>query len=153
MAGWRTDFSIILVAEDHDLRRDIQIEKHNLTIMRSCCMQITHKRLWHCLLIILRREEISWKMEVTLNAVFGCYQMLHNSAFQRTNRGSVLRRKMKRIRELIQPELANSISYVLWPISVVERSKAWTVFARSNTGILGSNPTRGMNVCVRLFCV
>jgi hypothetical protein len=39
------------------------------------------------------------------------------------------------------------------PITVVGRSKAWTVFARSNTGILGSNPTRGMGVCVRLFCV
>jgi hypothetical protein len=25
--------------------------------------------------------------------------------------------------------------------------------ARSNTGIVGSNTTQGMNVCVRLFCV
>jgi hypothetical protein len=31
------------------------------------------------------------------------------------------------------------------------QSKAWTVFARSNTGIVGSNPTWGMDVCVRLF--
>jgi hypothetical protein len=30
---------------------------------------------------------------------------------------------------------------------------AWTVFTRSNTGIVGSNPTWGMDVCVRLFCV
>jgi hypothetical protein len=28
-----------------------------------------------------------------------------------------------------------------------------TVFSRSNTGIVGSNPNRGMDVCVRLFCV
>jgi hypothetical protein len=28
-----------------------------------------------------------------------------------------------------------------------------TVFARSNTGIVGSNPTRGMDVCVRLICL
>jgi hypothetical protein len=28
-----------------------------------------------------------------------------------------------------------------------------TVFYRSNTGIVGSNPTRGMDVCVRLFLV
>jgi hypothetical protein len=28
------------------------------------------------------------------------------------------------------------------------RSKAWTVFARSNPGIMGSNPTRGMDVCL-----
>jgi hypothetical protein len=33
------------------------------------------------------------------------------------------------------------------------RSKAWTVFARSNAEIVGSNPTRSMDVCVRLFCV
>jgi hypothetical protein len=32
------------------------------------------------------------------------------------------------------------------------RSKTWTVFARSNTVIVGSSPTRGMDVCVRLFC-
>jgi hypothetical protein len=39
------------------------------------------------------------------------------------------------------------------PITLTARSKAWTAFARSNTGIVGSNPTRGMDVCVRLFCV
>jgi hypothetical protein len=39
------------------------------------------------------------------------------------------------------------------PVTVATRSKAWTVFARSNAGIVGSNPTRGMDVCVRLFCV
>jgi hypothetical protein len=27
------------------------------------------------------------------------------------------------------------------------------VFASSNTGIVGSNPSSGMDVCVRLFCV
>jgi hypothetical protein len=26
-------------------------------------------------------------------------------------------------------------------------------FARLNTGIVGSNPARGMDVCLRLFCV
>jgi hypothetical protein len=30
---------------------------------------------------------------------------------------------------------------------------AWTVFARSNTGIVSSSPTRGMDVCLCLFCV
>jgi hypothetical protein len=38
------------------------------------------------------------------------------------------------------------------PITVVARSEAWTVSARSNAGIVGSNPTLGMDVCVRLFC-
>jgi hypothetical protein len=39
------------------------------------------------------------------------------------------------------------------PITVAARSKSWIVFACSNAGIVGSNPTQGMDVCVRLFCV
>jgi hypothetical protein len=39
------------------------------------------------------------------------------------------------------------------PITVAALSKAWTVFACSNAGIVGSNSTQGMDVCVRLFCV
>jgi hypothetical protein len=38
------------------------------------------------------------------------------------------------------------------PITVAARSKARNVFARSSTGIVGSNPTRGMDVFV-LSCV
>jgi hypothetical protein len=38
-------------------------------------------------------------------------------------------------------------------ITVAVGAKARTVFARSNTGIVGSNATQGMDVCVRLFCV
>jgi hypothetical protein len=37
--------------------------------------------------------------------------------------------------------------------TVSARSKAWTVFAHSNTGVVGSNPTRGMNVCIYSFFV
>jgi hypothetical protein len=40
------------------------------------------------------------------------------------------------------------------PVTVAERSKALTVFARSEAGIVGSNPTKGMYVwCMCLFCV
>jgi hypothetical protein len=39
------------------------------------------------------------------------------------------------------------------PITVVARSKASTVFAHTNAVIVGSNPTQGMDVCMRLFCV
>jgi hypothetical protein len=39
------------------------------------------------------------------------------------------------------------------PVTGAARSKAWNVFARLNTGIMGSNPARGMDVCLRLFCV
>jgi hypothetical protein len=36
---------------------------------------------------------------------------------------------------------------------VAARSEAWNVFARLNTGIVGSNPARGMDICMRLFCL
>jgi hypothetical protein len=39
------------------------------------------------------------------------------------------------------------------PVTVAARSKAGNVFARSNAGIVGSNPTQGMDVCLCLFCV
>jgi hypothetical protein len=39
------------------------------------------------------------------------------------------------------------------PIAVAARSKARTVFARSNAGIMVSNLTKGVDVFVRLFCV
>jgi hypothetical protein len=43
--------------------------------------------------------------------------------------------------------------YGVMPITMATRSKAWNVFVRSNAGIMGSNPIRSMDVCVRLFCV
>jgi hypothetical protein len=40
------------------------------------------------------------------------------------------------------------------PVTVAERTKAWTAFVRSDAGIVGSNPTRGMDVwCVNSFIV
>jgi hypothetical protein len=33
------------------------------------------------------------------------------------------------------------------PVPLAELSKARAVFGRSNTGIVGSNPPRGMDVC------
>jgi hypothetical protein len=36
------------------------------------------------------------------------------------------------------------------PVSIAERSKASTVFGRSNIGITVSNPARGTDVCLRL---
>jgi hypothetical protein len=38
-------------------------------------------------------------------------------------------------------------------ITVAARRKTWTVFSRSNTGFVGSAPTRGMNICVRSFTI
>jgi hypothetical protein len=43
------------------------------------------------------------------------------------------------------------------PVSIAERSKSCTAYDRSNIGIAGSNPARGMDVfprfCVVLSCV
>jgi hypothetical protein len=36
---------------------------------------------------------------------------------------------------------------------VAARARAWIIFPHSNTGVVGSNPTQGMDVCVRWFCV
>jgi hypothetical protein len=42
--------------------------------------------------------------------------------------------------------------YMQAPITAAVQSEAWTVFVGFNAGIMGSNPTRGMYVCVRFFC-
>jgi hypothetical protein len=39
------------------------------------------------------------------------------------------------------------------PITVAARSKAWNVLDRSNAGIVSSNLTQCMDVCVHLLCV
>jgi hypothetical protein len=39
------------------------------------------------------------------------------------------------------------------PITVAEWSKALTVFARSDAGIVGSYATQGMDVCVCVYSV
>jgi hypothetical protein len=47
----------------------------------------------------------------------------------------------------LKTEHIATLTYTL-PSTVAARSKAWTVFARSDAEIVGSNPTQGMNVCV-----
>jgi hypothetical protein len=39
------------------------------------------------------------------------------------------------------------------PPLIMAASGTWNIFARSNTGIVGSNSTQGMDVCPRFFCV
>jgi hypothetical protein len=36
-----------------------------------------------------------------------------------------------------------------WPISIAERSEASTVFGHSNVELTGSDPTQGIDVCLR----
>jgi hypothetical protein len=47
--------------------------------------------------------------------------------------------------------MTSSFSYK--NVALAARSKVWTVFALLNAGIVGSNLTQGMDVCVRLFCL
>jgi hypothetical protein len=46
--------------------------------------------------------------------------------------------------------LNSSSARVHGPTTVAARFKAWNVFARSNAGMVGSNPTNGMHVYVVL---
>jgi hypothetical protein len=39
------------------------------------------------------------------------------------------------------------------PVTVAARSKAWTVIARKNVGIVGWNPTRDIDVFVCVYSV
>jgi hypothetical protein len=61
------------------------------------------------------------------------------------------------LRKILVDKSSFSVSYNTerWtkPIIAATRAAAWTVFARSNTGIVGSNPTGGMDVRVCWFCV
>jgi hypothetical protein len=50
-------------------------------------------------------------------------------------------------------EIFKSLGLFIMQIPVAERSKALALFVRSNTAIVDSNLTHGMDVCVRLFCV
>jgi hypothetical protein len=49
-------------------------------------------------------------------------------------------------------ELITLSHVVTVPFMLAAQSEAWTVFAHLNSGIVGSNPTWGMDVRVRLFC-
>jgi hypothetical protein len=40
---------------------------------------------------------------------------------------------------------------VIKPIIVAPRSKVWNAFTHLNAGIVGSNTTQGMDVCLRLL--
>jgi hypothetical protein len=50
---------------------------------------------------------------------------------------------------------SNCLLYVgnIRPIRIAARSKARILFARSNAGIVGSNPTQGMEISALSFCV
>jgi hypothetical protein len=52
-----------------------------------------------------------------------------------------------------KPPVAKLTLTLTWLITVAARSKASIVFARSDTGIVGLNPTQGMDVCLCLICV
>jgi hypothetical protein len=50
-------------------------------------------------------------------------------------------------------DIEYAVACIPLPITVAARSEAWALLARMNTEIVGSNPTQGVDVCLRLFCV
>jgi hypothetical protein len=67
-----------------------------------------------------------------------------------TNRATILFHTVGKEYILLQNGLFESVWRIM-PITVAGQSNAR--FASSNTGIVGSNPTQGMNVCVYSVCV
>jgi hypothetical protein len=45
------------------------------------------------------------------------------------------------------------LSTVEVPITVAVQSKTWIIFTLSNTGVVGSNPTQGMDVVYIILCL
>jgi hypothetical protein len=65
----------------------------------------------------------------------------------------VLRNELQDLQRFINTSTIRHRNSIFVSYHFTCRSKAWNFFARSNTGIVGSNPTQDMDVCVRLFCV
>jgi hypothetical protein len=61
------------------------------------------------------------------------------------------RRKCFEISEIHYNKLIQVVAKL--QIAVAPESYARNVFAQSNTGVVSSSPTRGMDICVRLFYV
>jgi hypothetical protein len=49
------------------------------------------------------------------------------------------------------PRYISLLSYMA-PTTVAARSNAWTAFARSNAGIVGSNTTQDVDICMFILC-
>jgi hypothetical protein len=61
---------------------------------------------------------------------------------------------------VVRPTFTRAWSVNVWvhgieivPITAATLFKAWTVFARSNIGVVLSNTIRGMDICSLVFCV
>jgi hypothetical protein len=57
---------------------------------------------------------------------------------------NVERRRAKKLRKYALTFMHDAVR----SISVAARSKAWTVFARLNAGIMNSKPTEDVNICI-----
>jgi hypothetical protein len=87
----------------------------------------------------------SWHLW-TRQRVFGC--QMTRWATNGLPRGNLLHRIRYTIQESVNISVELADPKFRWPITVAARSKSWNVFARSNAGIVGWNPTQGMDVCV-----
>jgi hypothetical protein len=87
-----------------------------------------------------------WNKVALLQIRFVWFTRWYNSSDDRKNHSMT----SENCRRTIYPMI-----YPAWPVTVAEQSKACTVFARSEAGIVGSNPTQGMDVwyVCAFFCV
>jgi hypothetical protein len=104
--------------------------------------------LWHQ---IIKKEELVFYSKKKVSIIYFTVQQ-----FSRSQWSSDLKHKLsslaKTLRSCVWIPLAAwmfvCVNCVFSPIAVAVRSMAWTVFARSTTEIVGSNPTGSMDVCV-----
>jgi hypothetical protein len=113
---------------------------------------MAHISTWHCIrgwvcyelqIIETAKQNYTAPWDIQFVAVFLSYGILQIFRFE------YLHPRMRTV-------CYTCISFVVChrqPITVASRSKAWNLFAYSNTGIVGSNPTQAMDSCLRLFCV
>jgi hypothetical protein len=85
---------------------------------------------------------MTWSAQLMLTFTY-CFQL------QELSEASV-RNNLRHIKSPLKYEYFIRASKV--PEFKINRTDS-TVFARSNTGIMGLYPTQGMDVCLRLFCV
>jgi hypothetical protein len=101
-------------------------------------------------------EVISWG-QIELEDTFYINDSELNSLFLLMTRLSQLTHKISCRKPHIYCVKYNKENIHRWnkslPIKVAAQSNAWTVFARSNTGVVVSNSTRDMNVCVCVYSV
>jgi hypothetical protein len=112
-------------------------------------------RIWTLTTLILHKKEAVWlfpRMYSYISENIWCYWPKYEQWLWNEWSNLYLRLRCSK-RSASEFCVRSCTQWTLEPITVIAQSKAWNVFARSNTGIVVLNSTPSMDVCVRLFCV